>query len=257
MRDQLHVCHDAESLAVHARNWLVRLMNQHLASSQRPFSLALAGGSTPKRMYQLLAELPAGEIDWRRVLLLWGDERNVPCDDAESNFRMVKENLLDHIAIPAENVLPVPNPGESAGAAADAYEKLLKQTLPTTGKRALPSIDCVLLGMGADVHTASLFPGTIALSEKTRWIVANHVPKLDTWRITLTAPAINAANNVMFLINGAEKQEALDKLWHAAPNPENYPAQLVRPNPGQLWYLLDKAALGNTKLPESLIAQII
>ncbi|MCA9132142.1 MAG: 6-phosphogluconolactonase [Planctomycetales bacterium] len=256
MRDQLHVCHDAAALAHHARNWLVRLLEQHFAQSEKPFSLALSGGSTPRRLYSLLAELPAGSIDWKRLWLLWGDERNVPPDDESSNFRMVRESLLDHIPIPPENILAVPQPGGEPVAAAQAYEDLLRTRLPAA-KNGLPQIDCVLLGLGDDVHTASLFPGTAALGEQRRWVVANEVPQLDCWRITLTAPAINAAQHVVLLVSGDNKQAAMDKLWHASPDPEKYPAQLIRPNPGQLWYLLDKPALGSTPLPEFLIAQII
>lgn len=219
--------------------------------------LALAGGSTPKRLYQMLAELPSDAINWQRLILIWGDERNVAADDAQSNFHMVQESLLRHIPIPAENVLAVPNPGGSAEAAADAYDLLLRDRLHQSKTRGFPKMQCVLLGMGDDVHTASLFPGTNAIAEKSRLAVANQVPKLDAWRITLTAPMINAAQHVAFLINGSGKQDALAALWHAPHNPQLYPAQLIRPKNGQLWYLLDKPAIGNTPLPESVMVQII
>lgn len=258
MRDQVHVCQDAESLAVHACHWLVDRIARHQADPecQSAFSLALAGGSTPKRLYQLLSEVPPGEIDWNRVLLLWGDERNVPPEHADSNYRMVKENLLDRIPIPAHNVLAVPDPGGDAQQAAQAYEQLLRGQLPA-GEGKFASIDCVLLGMGDDVHTASLFPGTQAVHEQKLWAVGNHVPKLDTWRITLTAPLINAAKQVAFLINGANKMHALSLLWHAPPDPALLPAQLIRPHDGSLWFFLDKAAMADIPLPETVMVQLV
>lgn len=257
MKDQIHVCNDPESLAAYARDWLIRLIEwkQRDEELHGPFVLALAGGSTPKRLMELLAEVPADRLDWKNIILLWGDERNVAIDDPQSNYRMVRESLLDKIDIPAENILAVPNPGGPADAAAKAYEKLLREKLG--GKGEFPVVDCVLLGMGDDVHTASLFPGTKALGENKRLAVANLVPKLDTQRITLTAPMINAARNVAFLINGGGKQDALARLWHAPRDPQKYPAQLVRPTEGQLWFLLDKAALGDTPLPESVMVQMI
>lgn len=243
-----------------------------------PFVLALSGGSTPKKMLSILAESMDGAVDWSDIVLLWGDERNVAPEHADSNFRMVKEVLLDRIDIPPENVLAVPDPGGSARSAANAYEKVLKERLAaekdgggnTAGGSqakekaddksptpALPEIDCVLLGMGDDVHTASLFPQTKALNEKKRWVVANEVPKLECERITFTAPLINAARNVAFLICGEGKREALAKLWHAPRDVQEFPSQLIRPENGQLWFLLDKPALGDTPLPHSVMVQMI
>jgi 6-phosphogluconolactonase len=251
MPDILHVCQDAEALAASARDWLVRLAQQHFATSQHLFSIALSGGSTPKRLYELLVELPPGTIDWQRVLLLWGDERNVPLDHPDSNYRMVKESLLDHIPIPANHVLNVPRAGSSALEVAAGYEQLLRDRLPSfSGMPAV--IDCVLLGIGDDVHTASLFPETHALKERGRWVVANFVPKLDSWRITMTAPLINAGRNVAFLISGSGKREALFKLWHAPLDPDQLPAQLVRPTHGQLQFFVDRAALSGTSVPETI-----
>ncbi|GAB5402049.1 MAG: 6-phosphogluconolactonase [Aureliella sp.] len=257
--DQLHVCNDAESLAQYAAVWLPRLIERTLAEPERtaPFVLALSGGSTPKRMFQLLAEQPSGNVDWNKVVLVWGDERNVPPEHADSNFRMVRETLLDSIQIPEENILAVPAPGDSAEKAASAYDALLRERLPAEEGQPMPVIDCVLLGMGDDVHTASLFPGTEALAETKRLVVANHVPKLDTHRITFTAPFINAARNVAFLICGEAKKDALARLWHAEKDFNLYPAQLIRPEKGQLWYLVDKPALGDTPLPETVMVQML
>lgn len=253
MRDELHVCEDADALAKHACEWLIGLMSAHQGPA--PFTLALSGGSTPQRLYHQLAQASSGDVDWHNVLLLWGDERNVASDDTESNFRMVREALLDHIDIPLENILSVPQSEGPAEQVGESYEQLLRERFPTD--EAFPRIDCVLLGLGVDIHTASLFPGTVALGEKNRWFMANHVPQLDSWRLTITAPLINAAKNVAFLLSGASKRDALSKLWHATLDPNLYPAQLVRPTAGKLWYLLDKAALGQTQLPESVRTQIV
>lgn len=247
MNREVHISPDAESLAEFARQWLVELIHQHLQTHSTPFTLALSGGSTPKRLYQLLAELPAGAIDWRRIVLLWGDERNFPKDHADSNFRMIKEKLLDHIEIPAEHVLAVPNPGALPEVAAQQYEALLRRQLQPQAN-GFPAIDCVLLGIGDDGHTASLFPHTLALRETERWTVANHVPQLNTWRVTLTAPLINAARHVAFLVAGKSKQPALQAVWEGPADPQTIPSQMIQPEPGQLWFLLDQAAVGNLKL---------
>ncbi len=248
MQSEFHISPNAEALAAYARDWLVALITRHHANSTADrFTLALSGGSTPKRLYQLLAQLPPGTIDWSRVVLLWGDERNVPADHADSNYRMVRESLLQHIDIPASNVLSVPHSGSDARLAADAYQALLQHELHW--ENGFPTLDCVLLGIGDDVHTASLFPGTAALHETERAIVANHVPQLDCWRITFTAPLINRARHVAFLLSGSGKQPALDQLWHADYQPEQYPSQLIRPSAGQLWFLADRAAIGDIALP--------
>ncbi len=254
MQQFLHQEPDAESLAAFARDWLVeRIAERHAASPTAQFRLALSGGSTPKRLYQLLAELPAGKVDWHRVLLIWGDERTVPADHSDSNYRMVRESLLEHIDIPSQNVLAVPEPGGDPQQAAEKYEALLREQLQPTNAAGFPTLDCVLLGMGEDVHTASLFPGTQAVQETTRWVVANHVPQLNTWRITLTAPLINSAARVAFLLSGSGKQAALEKLWHAEYQPEEYPSQLIRPSAGELWFLADKAALGQVSTPDAAL----
>ncbi len=248
MKPEIHISPNGEALAEFARQWLVNLIAKHSQAHSTPFVLALAGGSTPKRLYQLLAELPRDTIDWRQVVLVWGDERNFPKDHVDSNYRMVKESLLDKIDIPLKNILSVPNPGALPEVAAQQYEALLRRELKPSDN-GFPNIDCVLLGIGDDVHTASLFPHTMALRERERWSMANHVPQLNTWRMTLTAPLINAARNVAFLISGKAKQAALQTLWHGPNDPQLYPAQLIQPTDGRLWFLVDKAAVGNTVLP--------
>jgi 6-phosphogluconolactonase len=198
----------------------------------------------------MLGELPEGTIDWNRVLLVWGDERNVPAEHDESNFRMVREALLDHIRIPPENVLAVPEPGGPAQAAAEKYERLLRQRFSVDAGN-IPRLSCILLGIGDDVHTASLFPGTAALADSNRLVVENWVEKLNTWRITMTAPLLNTAEEVAFVISGRGKQQALNTLWHGPQDTTLYPAQLIQPSHGNLWYLIDRDALGQNELPGS------
>lgn len=254
MKQFIHMESDAEALATFARDWLVeRMAERHASSPTAQFSLALSGGSTPKRLYQLLAELPAGRVDWHRVLLVWGDERTVAAEHSDSNYRMVRESLLEHIDIPSENVLAVPQPAGDPKLAAENYEALLRERLQPINTAGFPALDCVLLGMGEDVHTASLFPGTRALHESSRWVVENHVPQLDSWRITLTAPMINSAARVAFLLSGSGKQPALEKLWHASHEPEQYPSQLIRPTTGDLWFLADRAAIAQVRTPDDAI----
>jgi 6-phosphogluconolactonase len=240
---------DSDQLAAQAHCWLVETIQQHQSTTESPFTLALAGGSTPKALYKLLAKHSVeSKIDWTRVVLLWGDERNVPVEHADSNYRMVLESLICSVPIPPENILAISNPGGDAGDAAADYEKTLKCRLPTN-EDGLGVIDCVLLGMGDDVHTASLFPQTSALHESKRWVVANHVPKLNTWRITLTAPLINAAKRIAFLIAGTAKTTALRTLWHGPHDPILYPSQMIQPQAGELTFFVDRPALGEVLPP--------
>lgn len=251
MVPEILVSDTAQQLAFNAAQWLVQQIQEHQQNQTRLFSLALAGGGTPKRLYELLASHSmASRLDWQRILLLWGDERNVPESHPDSNVRMARLSLIDHVPIPVKNVLYVPDSGGDPGQVADSYELLLRDRLPITAQ-GWPEIDCVLLGLGDDVHTASLFPQTIALQEKTRWVVANQVPKLACWRITLTFPAINAASRVAFLISGSSKSQSLDILWNGPRIAEQYPAQSVAPAVGILKFFVDRDALGTVQPPES------
>lgn len=248
----VYLCNDAPALAARACNWLLAKIQQHQSNSSQPFALALAGGSTPRALYQLMSEVHNKfRIDWTSVVFLWGDERNVPPDHADSNYRMASDCLIKSLPVSPRNILPVPEPGGDAGLAAIQYEKLLRSRLPLNSG-GVGIIDCVLLGMGDDVHTASLFPETAALSESKSWVVANYVPKLDAWRVTMTAPLINAAKQVVFLISGAGKTQALRTLWNGPPVPHLYPAQMIQPISGYLSFFVDQAALGDIVLPSEL-----
>ena len=238
------IADDSLALAEKCWEWLSEQIQLHQSSSRRPFALALAGGSTPRLLYQLASQpdLSSG-VDWQRFILLLGDERNVHADHPDSNYRMVADCLLGQIDLPSENVLTVPDPGGDPSSAAANYERLLLTHLEATAE-GFPLIDCVLLGMGEDVHTASLFPETKGLDEKRRSVIANYVDQLNSWRITLTATAINASERVAFLISGSSKTKALAILWHGPRDFRRYPAQLIQPRSGQLIYFVDRAALG-------------
>jgi len=206
--------------------------------------IALSGGSTPRRLFQLLVERGPGALPWPQLALWWGDERTVPPDHADSNYRMAREALIDPAAafgLPAANVHRMAGELPDHAAAALAYERELVAALGTP-----PILDLVLLGMGPDGHTASLFPGSPALGETGRWVVANPVTSPlvhgQTTRLTFTAPAINAARHVRFLIAGADKAAALARVLTGPRDPTRYPSQLVAPAPGDLAWFVDAAA---------------
>ena len=190
---------NAEALSIAAAYYFVERCNQHIAAQDR-FTVALSGGSTPKALYQLLAT-PAfsKNINWKKVFLLWGDERFVPHTHADSNYRMVKEALLDHVKIPRKNVLAMPTKGEAKDCA-QQYEKTLESLL---GKKM--QIDLTFLGMGDDGHTASLFPGTDILSERKKYIKEVWVESKQTYRLSFTYRLIDQSKETMFLVAGAAK----------------------------------------------------
>jgi 6-phosphogluconolactonase len=197
-------------------------------------AVVLAGGSTPKATYGVLARDYAGRIDWSKVHVFFGDERTVPPDHEDSNYRMARETLLDHIRVGSVHRIRCELPPDEA---ATAYEEELRDFFG----EELPRFDLILLGIGADGHTASLFPETPALEVADRWVVSNPVPKLDTNRITLTVPVINAARSVDFLVAGEDKAEALKEILEGDADPRKYPARLIQPPGGPDW-MLDRAA---------------
>ncbi len=208
-------------------------------SSEGRFSVALAGGSTPRRTYQLLAtEEYRNRLPWSQVHIFFGDERSVPATRAESNYRMAEEAMISLLPIPAPNVHRMVGEGDVV-ANASLYEGELRSFFDGA---TWPRFNLVLLGMGDDGHTASLFPGTEALSEARAWVAANWVEKLKSYRITLTAPAINHAANIIFLVAGAGKAERLPEVLRGARNPLRLPSQLIQPVAGSLVWLVDKAA---------------
>lgn len=224
-----------EDVAMAARDWFVERCRQSIVERGRCIA-ALSGGSTPKRLYELLSELNDGDIDWPKVHLFWGDERDVSANHADSNYRMVKESLLDRLTTSKPLVYRIPTGNQSTDRAAREYELIMREF---TGGGPF-YFDIVLLGLGEDAHTASLFPETMALSITDRWAVANQVEKLSTMRVTLTAPVLNSSQNVAFLVCGESKQWAIDKIRGPHRNPRLYPAQLIQPI-GDLWWFVDSA----------------
>jgi 6-phosphogluconolactonase len=218
---------------------------------------ALAGGSTPRELYSLLASSEfEARIDWTRVHFFWADERCVSPDHEQSNYRMARLSLLDVVRPPAAHVHRMQ--GELAPAlAAQAYEQRLEQCFGLSVGDGFPRFDLILLGMGADGHTASLFPGSAALEEKRRWVRDNQVPQLGAERLTFTLPVLNAAAHVLFLVAGADKAPRLRAVLAAAPTPDTselLPAARVRPSSGELEWLVDAPAaalLPAAVLPES------
>jgi len=205
--------------------------------------VAISGGSTPRGMFDILADRTkpfAETIPWDKLQLFWVDERCVAPDHAESNYRMTNEALLSKVGIPAANVFRMEgelDPEE----AASRYESTLRNTMKLEGAES-PAFDLILLGMGPDGHTASLFPNTEGLNEMSRLVIANHVPQKDTWRISLTWPVINQAAEVAFEIVGADKAGVLAEVLTGPRDPERLPSQLIRPSNGKLLFLLDETA---------------
>jgi 6-phosphogluconolactonase len=201
------------------------------------FTVALSGGSTPKRLYGLLATKP--NIPWDKIYFFWGDERHVPPDHPESNYRMVYEALLSKVPVPPENIFRIHTEDKDAAAAALQYEQTLKDFFHLSPGE-FPRFDLILLGMGPDGHTASLFPGSPALSERQRLVVANPVEKFHTDRLTFTFPVLNAAATVMFLASGPDKAPMLHEVLENRA--ADLPSQQVRPVNGKLLWLVDSAA---------------
>ena len=202
------------------------------------FSIALSGGNTPKALYELLAAEPyRSAIPWAKVQVFFADERCVPPDHPDSNFRMACQTLLDHVPIPYENLHRVRGEIDPQAAAVE-YGQLLKNRFGDGG------LDFILLGMGEDGHTASLFPHTDALRETKHRCVANHVEKLQSWRLTLTAPFLNRGRDVLILVSGAAKAARLQEVLEGPRDPLRLPVQLIDPTEGRLTWLVDVAAAG-------------
>jgi 6-phosphogluconolactonase len=215
--------------------------------------IAISGGSTPKRMFAILAdpEKPfAAGTPWDKLELFWVDERCVPPTHPDSNFRMTREALLDHVPLPSARIHRIEGELDPAEAAA-RYESEIRNTFRLEGAET-PTFDLVLLGMGDDGHTASLFPHTAALHEISLIVTPNHVPQKDTWRVTLTKPVINHGREVAFLIEGAAKADILSRVLLGPYDPDALPSQLIRPANGRLSFLLDAAAA--SKLPEPKVS---
>ncbi len=218
------------------------IRNATAAIAQRGrFTIALAGGSTPRNLYTLIAANASTTLPWDQMFFFWGDERHVPPDDAESNYRMALETMFSKVPVPAANIFRIPSENPDAAAGAEAYEETLRKFFAVKAGE-FPRFDLILLGMGPDGHTASLFPETAALQEKSRLVVANWVEKLKTSRITLTLPVLNAARCVAFLVSGTDKAAVLHEVLEGNAPGEKYPSKLVQPTDGKLIWFVDRAA---------------
>lgn len=233
-----------EELNNFAAQKFVEIANEAI-EKRKTFVVALAGGSTPKALYQLVSsETFRDKVDWSRVFFFFGDERNVLPDNAESNFRMANENLFEPLKINNSNIFRWQTELKDLKKIAEDYAETLRkenyQLSTADGSDLFPRFDLILLGMGADGHTASLFPFTDALLETDKIAVANYVEKLQTTRLTLTFPVINNARNLIFLVAGEDKAETLKAVLEGEFEPEKLPAQNVRPKDGELFWLLDE-----------------
>jgi 6-phosphogluconolactonase len=246
---QVRVYRDSDELALKAARHFARLADQYSIGSGR-FTVALSGGSTPRKMYSILAEEPfLDTVPWSSIYFFWGDERSVPPDHADSNYRMAYETLLSKVGVPGENIFRIPAEQPDPARAAEQYSATLIEFFLTGAARPLtaplsnvPRFDLVLLGMGPDGHTASLFPHTPALDNDESIAAANYVEKLKAHRITLTAKTINNARNVTFVVAGEDKAEALKNVIEGDNRPELYPSQLIRPRNGTLLWMVEEAA---------------
>jgi 6-phosphogluconolactonase len=237
---KLHVSADLAELSNTTARWMIEYIKEVLEKRNR-FTIALSGGSTPKKLFQLLADDSFKDrIDWRQVHVFWGDERNVPFTDERNNARMAYDELLNFVPIPKNQVHPIQTdikPEESA----IAYQQLLHGYFD----KQLYTFDLVLLGLGDNVHTLSLFPGYAdIIYEKNDWVKSFWLEEQNMYRITLTAPIVNSAARIAFLVSGADKAEALQHAVADKYDPLNYPAQAIKPLNGELYWFVDKAAGG-------------
>ncbi len=237
-------------LAQSAADRIADLAERALSQTGR-FILGLAGGTTPRLTYELLTDSRYKRIiDWNNVHIFWGDERCVPPTHPDSNYHMAKTALLDLVDIPATRIHRIQGEIDPQTAAA-RYERELRDYFESRLGIARARFDLLILGLGADGHTASLFPGTPAIRETQRWTAAQRIDRIDAWRITLTPPAINAAKTILFLVSGSEKAEAVQKVLTAPYQPDVIPAQIVKPTDGNIIWMLDNAAAALIRPSES------
>ncbi|HEV8440899.1 MAG TPA: 6-phosphogluconolactonase [Methylomirabilota bacterium] len=231
---------DAEALSRAAADEFVELGREAL-SRQGRFCVALSGGSTPRRLYELLTEDARRSLAWSRVEVFWGDERAVPPDHPESNYGTAA-GLLDRLGVPPARRHRIRGECPDLNEAAREYQEEIARVFGVPSGGPPPAFDLILLGMGADGHTASLFPYSEALPERRRWVLGHFVARLEANRITLTPPILNRARQIRLLVVGADKAAALREVIEGPRDPERLPAQLVAPESGRLVWLVDRAA---------------
>jgi 6-phosphogluconolactonase len=234
---KLHICKDNNDLSMQAAAWIAAIIKQTLEKQDR-FTLALSGGSTPQKLNGLLSNYPyKEEIEWSKVHIFWGDERVVPLEDERNNAKMAFDTLLDKVDVPMQQIHIMRTDIEPAEAAVE-YEKVLQKYFGSSGY----TLDLVLLGMGDDGHTLSLFPGTSAIHENEKWVTSLFLDSQNMYRVTLTAPFVNRSATVAFLTSGKSKAPALAQVLEGEFNPDHYPAQLIKPV-GELHWFVDEEAM--------------
>lgn len=249
----LRVYPDGEACARAAAQTFLELTRAS-AEANRVFRVALSGGSTPKKLYAILAEEPfRSQIPWSLIHFFVSDERNVPPDHDDSNYGAARRGLFSKVEVPSANIHRVLTEQSPAVEAAARYQSGIAASFGWKGGKGdePPRFDLIFLGMGADGHTASLFPGTAALQETGRWVTANHVPELNTDRITFTYPLLNRAARVLLLVTGADKADRLATIFGPDAQSDAYPVQRVRPSDGTVEWYLDEAAAA--QIPAGLL----
>ena len=236
----IQIFEDTKALAQAAADHFVAASEEAIENRGR-FMVALSGGSTPQETYSRLSDpMLATKVSWRNVHLFWGDERCVPPEHPDSNYRMARKTMIQKVPIPQANVHRIQ--GElDPDMAADAYADKLRSVF---GSEERPRFDLIFLGLGKDGHTASLFPGSLALRETEHWVLAVFSEALQAWRVTLTPPVLNSARQLSFLVLGKSKAERLKEVLEGEPQSEPLPAQLIQPLNGQVTWLVDQAAAG-------------
>lgn len=240
---KLHICKDAGDLSMQAAVWIGSVIKQTLEKQER-FTIALSGGSTPQKLHNLLSSYPyKEEIEWSKLHIFWGDERVVPMEDERNNARMAFDTLLDRVGVPMEQI-HVMRTDIDPVTASEEYEKVLQKYFTASGF----TFDLVLLGMGDDGHTLSLFPGTPVVHEKEKWVTSFFLEAQGMQRITLTAPIVNRAARVAFLTSGKAKAPALKQVLEGEFNPDKYPSQLIKPI-GELHWFVDRESATELATP--------
>lgn len=236
----IEVFKDADHLCRGLAEWITGLIEETL-TRQESFSLVLSGGNTPKKLHVLLASSPYKErIDWKKINIFWGDERAVPFEDERNNARMAFDTLLNKVSVPTDQV-HIMDTSLSPEDAAAQYQEVLYEYF---GTDKLPdrTFDLVLLGMGDDGHTLSLFPGTPVIHEEKLWATSFYLKAQDMQRITLTKTIVNHADHIVFMISGKDKAHAIHEVLEGEKNPDLYPSQVISPAQGELHYFIDEAA---------------
>lgn len=235
---QIAIYPDIDTISQQAAAYVARIAREAIVTRGR-FTIALSGGNTPKKLYSLLATEPySSQIDWQLVDIFWSDERCVPPDDPESNYYLAQEVMLSRLTIPVAQVHRMPADGDNRIAASLDYTREMQRVFSTNG---IPEFDLLQLGMGPEGHTASLFPHQPSLHETQHLVMPVSVPKPPPDRLTFTPPILNAARNVLFLATGADKADALHAVIEGPSNPDEYPAQIVRPPNGEVTWMVDSA----------------